>query len=300
LQRKWGRPGALGGPVRILILVGVDATPSSALPGHVKRRVRRPRLNRSSSVPATFLSSGLALAVALGWIPIRTDQPDVLVALVLVVVITSAGASGSRSSVLVTAFVAALAFTFFDTEPYERLIISRQPDIETAISLVVVGIITGELAVRVTRQRRNDHSAAGDLNRVRAASSLMALGEELVVMIGSVAEELAATLDLQDCWYSTDPLPPGTAVVDRQGHLAGDPAGPTALPVWGLGRVLGYFVLEARTVLSVRQEQLLVAVTLADQVGAALAAQAPTTAPVDPVAPGPSDSMPTLRVVRDV
>ncbi len=119
-------------------------------------------------------------------------------------------------------------------------------------------------------------------------------------MIGSVAEELAATLDLRDCWYSTDPLPPGTAVVDRQGYLTGDPAGPTALPVWGLGQVLGYFVLETRTALSVRQEQFLVAVTLADQVGAALAAQAPTTAPVDPVAPGPSDPVPTLRVVRDV
>jgi len=240
------------------------------------------------------------LAVALGWIPIRTDQPDVLVALLLVVVITSAGASGSRSSVLLTAVVAALAFTFFDTEPYERLIISRQPDIATAVSLVVVGIITGELAVRVTRQRRYDHSAAGDLSRVRAASSLMALGEELVVMIGAVAEELSATLDLRDCWYSTDPLPPGTAVVDRQGHLSGDPVGAIALPVWGLGQVLGYFVLEARTVLSARQEQFLVAVTLADQVGAGLAAQAPTTAPVGHLVPGPSAPVPTLRVVRDV
>ena len=237
---------------------------------------------------------GAALIVALAWIPIRTEQPNVLVALALVVIITATGASSSRPAVIAAAVTAALAFTFFDTEPYERFTISRQPDIETAVSLVVVGFITGELAVRVARQRGSDRSAAGDLSRVRAAASLLALGEELVVMIGAVAEQLTRVLDLQDCWFSTEPVPVGTSVIDRDGHLSVGVTGASALPVWGLGEVLGHFLLESRTAVPLRHEQLLVAVTLADQVGAALAAQAPTPSPSDPFAPDPKAPGPGL------
>ncbi len=238
------------------------------------------------------------LLVATAWIPVRVDQSNVVVALGLVIVVTATGASGRRVAVSVAAVVAALSFTFFDTEPYERFDISRQPDIETAICIFVVGLMTGELALRVARQRRSERSAAGDLGRVHEASSLLAAGEELVVMIAAVAEQLTRTLDLRECSYSTEALPDGMPLVGRDGRLSPGPAGAVALPVWGLGQVLGHFVMRARSALTLlHHDQLLVAVTLADQVGAALAAQT-SIPPPDDGQSGPRPPTPQLRVIR--
>jgi hypothetical protein len=233
-----------------------------------------------------------ALAVAVAWIPLRRHNAPVDVALALVVVITAMGASGRRSAVACAAVAAAVGFTFFDTTPYERFTVARLADVETAVLLVVVGVVTGELAVRVARQRRTDLTRTGDLGRVRAAASRLAAGEELIVMIGSVADELTRLLDLRDCWFVADAIEPGERCVGREGNLyrAGG-AGPVlrsayrhtdqvALPVWGQGQVLGHFVLELPVDASLRQEQLLVAITLADQVGAALYAQAPPGPPI--------------------
>ncbi len=229
----------------------------------------------------------------MAWIPVRADQPNVLVALALVVVITGAGWTARRAAVLATAVSAALSFTYFDTEPYERFVISRQPDIETAVALVLVGVITGELALRVARQRHSERSASGDLDRVRVAASQLALGEELVVMIGAVAAQLTALLDLEDCSFSTEAVATGTAVIDRAGVLGAGSTAEVALPVWGLGQVLGHFLLRAgNPAVPPGHDQFLVAVTLADQVGAALAAQAPPP-------PDPADvATPHLRVIR--
>jgi len=248
------------------------------------------------SVVAAGTGAALALGVAAAWIPVRAQQPNVLVALALVIVVALTGSLARRSAVVATALCAGLAFTYFDTEPYERFVISSQPDIETAVALVFVGLFTGELALRVARQRYADRSASGDMDRVRAASSQLALGEELVVMIGAVAAQLTTILGLVDCWYSTEPIAPGTAVIDREGHLSPGSTAQVALPVWGLGQVLGHFLLRPpNPALFGRHEHLLVAVTLADQVGAALAAQAPPPPPD----PGDDDEpTPHLRLIR--
>jgi hypothetical protein len=242
---------------------------------------------------AALAGAVLAVVVSVAWIPVRAHQPNVLVALALVVVITLAGWTAQRPAVIATAMAGALSFTYFDTEPYERFVISRQPDIETAVALVFVGLITGELALRVARQRHAERSAAGDLDRVRAASSQLALGEELVVMIGAVAEQLRGVLDLADCSFSTEPIPETTAVIDRAGSLGASSTGQVALPVWGLGQILGHFLLLPNHPGELaRHDHLAVAVTLADQVGAALAAQAPP--PPDPA----GGATPHLRVIR--
>jgi len=247
------------------------------------------------SVAAAAAGAALAVGVAVAWIPVRAQQPNVLVALALVIVVALSGALGRRSAVMATALCAGLAFTYFDTEPYERFVISSQPDIETAVALVLVGLFIGELALRVAGQRRADRSASGDMDRVRAAASQLALGEELVVMIAAVAAQLTTVLGLVDCWFSTEAIPTGIAVVDRRGQLSAGSTSQVALPVWGLGQVLGHFLLHpAHPTLLGRHEQLLVAVTLADQVGAALAAQAPPPPPES----GGDEPTPHLRVIR--
>jgi hypothetical protein len=291
----------------------------------------------------------VALVVAVAWVPFRSGQPNVEVGLLLVAVVTAVGVSGRRAAVVAAALGAAVSFTYFDTEPYDHFVISRQPDVATAVSLIVVGLITGELAVRVARQRRNDQSATGDLGRVREAASLLAAGEELVVMIGAVAHNVQRQLQLSDCWFVAEPIPEGTPTVERDGSLHSAPAcrpeaaapeaahpeiahpeiarlgvarleapkpspgqaspvparaGPAspapasdqvemALPVWALGQVVGHFVLQAGPTATLERERLRVAVTLADQVGASLAAQAPMPPP-----PPEQTPVPNLRVIH--
>ena len=190
-------------------------------------RARRARWARWSWVDLVAAAGGLlaALAVAVAWIPLRSGQPNVEVGLLLVAVVTAVGVTGRRAAVVAAALSAAVSFTYFDTEPYEHFAISRQPDVVTAISLVVVGLVTGELALRVARQR-GERSVTGDLSRIREAASLLATGEELVVMIGEVAQKLRRQLHLQDCWFEAETIPPGTLTVERDGTVRARTASP--------------------------------------------------------------------------
>lgn len=251
------------------------------------------------SVVAACASAGAAVA----WIPLRAGHSDAIVALAMVLVITATGACRSRSAVLAAAASAAVTFTFFDTQPYERFTIAKQTDVATAASLVVVGLLTAELALRMVRARRTETAASTLLERVQGAASLVAQGEELLVLIGAVAGQLVAVVGAEACSFSAERLDPGIPVVDRSGHLVPPPDPRTAqvaLPVWALGEVVGHFVLESRRPSTLPAERLLVGLTLADQVGAALAAQAP----LPPLPPGPAQPagdrcamVPRLRVL---
>jgi len=244
---------------------------------------------------AVLAGVAVPVAVAAAWIPVRASQPNVVVALALVVVITASGASRRRIAVAATAASAAAAFVFFDTAPYDRFQIARQPDFEVAVALVIVGVLTGELALRVTRQRGFDLRTAGDLARIRDASAGLAIGEELVTLIGAVAAHLREVLGASDCAYTVEALPAGMPVVSRDGSVEGPVVDELALPVLGLGTVLGHFVARVPPHQMWRREALSVAVTLTDQVGAALAAQAglPRQA-----ARSLADPVPRLRVLR--
>ena len=85
---------------------------------------------------------------------------------------------------------------------------------------------------------------------------------------------------------------PGEVVFLGVDSTEAAPISSAELPVWGQGERLGYYVLEFAPGPPPERERLLVAVTLADQVGAAFMAQAPPTAPPDPTPPT------SLRVVR--
>lgn len=243
--------------------------------------------------------------MALLWVPFRNGRSDVIVALALVVVMTASGARRRRAAVIGATAGAAIAFTFFDTEPYERFAMVKQSDVATAIALVVVGLLTGELAIRLARSRQIEGAATVDLGRVREAAALLASGAEVADFIGQVAANLEAVLDADSCAFSAEPLAATTPVADRLGHLTPPPAAgpPTeiALPVWALGEVVGHFVMRAAAA-DTSPERLQVAMTLADQVGAALAAQAPMP-PLPPAASplpgGPGVLGPRLRVVHD-
>lgn len=233
------------------------------------------------------------LAIAVAWTPLRDHHPNVDVALALVIAVTALGLAARRSVVAVGAISAGFGFAYFDTVPFDRLVVSKSTDLVTAVLMVAVGLLTGELAVRVARQRRGTPAGSGDLDWIRDASAQLASGEELVVMLSSVADELTHLLGLQACAYDADLGSDLQPRVERNGTVTG--AGPDApevsLPVWGQGHRLGRFLLRPTPGVPLGRHRLLVAVTLADQVGAALFAQAP---PVDPPSPdGPPRGSPT-------
>ena len=79
----------------------------------------------------------------------------------LVALIEAIAILGDRLSGVVATLSAALWFDFFLTPPYERFTISHRPDLETTISILVVGVIVTEVAARSRRHRR----AAGEESR---------------------------------------------------------------------------------------------------------------------------------------
>jgi K+-sensing histidine kinase KdpD len=244
--------------------------------------------------------------------------PSVDVALALVAATAAVAATGRRAAVIGAAAGSAFGFTFFDTEPYEHFGFTYGSDVATAVLLVVVGLATGELALRVVHQRRFDRGAGGDLGRVREAADRLAHGEELVLMIGATADQITTVLGAAGCSFSTEDDDAGLPFIDRDGRLhmpepaATAPAPPAAtapalpptppaliaLPVLSQGAVVGRFVVHPHPGGAMSRERWLVAVTLADQVGAALAAQAPPIPPTHPDAPVDPSSGPLLRVVR--
>jgi hypothetical protein len=245
-------------------------------------------------------AAGVAIAACAAWIPLRASVPNVDVAVVLLAGTALAGFSGRRAAVVGAALAAAAGFSYFDTEPYERWAITHGTDVVTTVLLVVVGLGAGELALRLGCQRRLSVAEGRRFERVREAAARLAQGEELVPMIGAVADELGHVLHLASCRFSTEPDDEALPSFDRGGQLNPPTLapGPVALPVLSLGAVVGRFVLEPGDAAGWSHSDVVLATALADQVGAALAAQAPFRAPEDapPAPPGPS--APFLRVVR--
>lgn|GEM_PF-979799 len=268
------------------------------------RRAARRDLGSLPAAPATLaLAVVVPFLIALAWVPVRLRLPNVDLALVLIAVVALAGGLGSRVTVGLSAVSAALWFEFFDTAPFDRLTIARNPDVETTLILAVVAALVGELAVRVSRHRRSARAEALRLASMRNAAELVASGEELVRVIESVVGELVRLLALEGCEFESSGHVVGRPVLGRAGGFVGEEGSPVLLgfaqpweaelPVVVQGATLGHFRLEFRAGQQPNGDALLVALTLADNVGAAFLAQAP------PPLPPNREPLASLRVVTD-
>ncbi|MDE3206817.1 MAG: DUF4118 domain-containing protein [Acidobacteriota bacterium] len=259
---------------------------------------------RRADLGAFLVGFAGSAAVAVAWVPLRAGHSNVIAAMALVVVTTAAGALRRRPAVIGATASAALSFIYFDTVPFDRMTMVKQTDIATAASLVLVGLLTGELSFRLSRSRKVEDSAVGYLGRVADAAALLATGEELAVFIGVVADELASLLGAASSRYSVEALATGSTVVGRSGTLQLPPGGyrrRLAVPVLALGESSGHFALEMSSPMPPDPKRLRVAITLADQVGAALAAHGAVPPPPPSsrggVLSAPLVAGPRLRVV---
>ncbi|AZP23062.1 DUF4118 domain-containing protein [Streptomyces aquilus] len=221
---------------------------------------------------------GLALAagllapflVALALVPVRTDLSHTNAALILVVAVVAVAALGSRTAGVVAALSAAAWYDFFLTRPYETFDISATADVETAILLLVVGVIVSQLAARARRLEVVVVTDAAYLARLQRTGDLVRSAGSADTVVDHVRGELVQLLGLRACRFEHGTLMGRPARLLKDGSVTGWGPEEVELRVYGNGRYQGRFMLtpgpEALPPLQAR----LVAVTLADQTGAAL------------------------------
>ena len=221
----------------------------------------------------------------------RDQVENTNAALVLVLIVVAAASTGIRSAGIVAALSSAIWFDFFLTAPYLHLTITDRADIETTILLVLVGAGVTEVALWGRREQARSSRYEGFLAGVMEAAAAVAGGEvSAEALIERVERQLVDLLSLDACVFqrtiSRDlPQLRSDGSVFRDGRVVDvDHAGlPTdsqiQLLAQSAGAAKGEFLLTAsahvaRPALQAR----LVAVALADQVGAALAGSDPTSA----------------------
>lgn len=236
-----------------------------------------------------LLAGALPLAVAAAWIPLRDRLPNTDLALLLVLAIAVVGWLIGPLASLPAAVVAAAAFDVMDARPYGTLAMSRGEDIITALILLVTGLLVGVGAARLARYRTSEGHRSDALAVVMEASRLVATGEERQLVTEALAAELRRTLRLAACEFVAEPPGGARPAVARDGSLVGllGPASSEAspqldLPVWCQGDVVAHYRLTLGAHAPSRDE-LRVALSLADQAGAAMA-----NAGALPPPPGPA------------
>ncbi len=242
------------------------------------------RSDRQRTWWACGLAVVLPLVVAAALVPLRHRIDNANVALLLAAAVVIVAVLGHRLAVVLAACSAAAWFDFFHTKPFDSFTIANRDDAVTAGVLLVVGVIVGELAIRGRRHRVQSEERRDDIGRIHAIAELVSSGEPAAQIVMVVAMEIRELLELRGCRYEPV-LGLGeevlTATLERDGRvMMGDlewGAASTGLPgkrvdvgVHDRGRLVGRFILEPTPASPVSLERRIVAVALADQVGAAV------------------------------
>jgi hypothetical protein len=257
-----------------------------------------PRITADAAITVAAVVAPIAVAAAL--IPFRATLDTADNALFLVVVIVAVASTGRRAAAALAALTSALAFDFFLTRPYNSLRITRHQDLITEILLLVVGLAVGELAARGRRHRDAAWQGHRQVALLHSVTELAASGKDPGVVVAAASDELRELLFLRDCRFTTRE-PGASARVTPTGEVRvgaetwtteslGLPTQSIDLPVRSGGWLLGHFLLTPTPGRQIPSDRLLVAVAIADQVGAALAANdlptAPAVAGEPPARPG--------------
>lgn len=212
---------------------------------------------------------------------VRDSVQNANIALVLVVVVVLAAAIGGRRAGICAAVVAALSFDFFHTTPYLRLSIDTADDMETTLLLLAVALPVAHIAAGGRRAQASADASHNDIWRIHRVAERAARSQETSEVILAAEEELTGLLTLRSCRFEALPFLPALPRLERSGYIDSRvlqlrddgfelPAAGVELPVYGRGQPLGRFVLEPTPGAGVSLERRVVAVAIADQVGAVL------------------------------
>lgn len=246
---------------------------------------RRHFLTRDPYAVLAGLAGPLALTAVL--IPFRASLANTDAALALILIVVAVAAAGNRLAGYIAAASSAAWFDFFLTRPYEQFSITRARDIVTTLLVLVIGVAVTEIAVWGRRQHATASRRAGYLDGINDAAGAVAAGESPSQLIEKVEVGLVPLLSLKYCQFQYGKAGlGGPARIEHDGSILADglpadtvPAGrDVELLVESGGRLQGRYLMQLRPDARPTREQLLVAVALADQVGAALTSSHPATA----------------------
>jgi K+-sensing histidine kinase KdpD len=224
------------------------------------------------------------LAVAAILVPSRGTFAGAAAALILVVVIVAVAVGGNRFTGFVASVFAALWFDFFLTKPYDRFVISQRSDIETAVSLLVVGLLVSELAARTRHFSKVSSEESGYVAMVRDLTEFAKSAAPSPLVIERAVDLLKELLDLRKCSFDVQPSDPPMAQIQANGDVIhvdmlwpaeelGIPGPEAEIVSQWRGRVYGRFVITPTPGQPISLERRVVAALLASVVGASLATE---------------------------
>lgn len=243
--------------------------------------------------PGWVVGTSIALPLIASWLLSLGNHAiaNTNAALVLVLLVVAAAATGMRVAGLASAFSAAAGFDLFLTQPFRAFSIHSSADLATAVLLLVVGAAVSEIAIWGRRQQARASREQGYLDGLLGTAAAVAAGQASPgQLVDLVANQIRTLLQIDRCQYDPDvrsglPMLTGDGVFIRNGRTVdlsrrGLPTDTSfVIPVRFAGIVHGHFVLTAATrVVRPTRGQLRVAVMLAEQVGGALATP-PATVP---------------------
>ena len=226
------------------------------------------------------------LLVAGVLVPFRHDLVGENIALVFVVIVVLAAASGGRTPGAIAAVISAMTYDFFFTRPYQSLKIDRAEDVGTALMLLAISLLIAQLMAISQRNRQASRRGRQDVTRLHRVAATLAAGAELEDVLRSVEAELLGLLSLQDCRFEEPPYASSLPRLERNGTIEGGhrrfiagqftlPAEGAEIPVFAHGRAFGRFVLIPDWHVGVSLEERVVAIALVDLVGAAFRSEVP-------------------------
>ena len=235
--------------------------------------------------PQVVAAAAVVPLVACGILALFRDSiANTNAALGLVLLVVAAASTGVRVAGIVAALSSAAGFDYFLTEPYNTFNISDRADIETAVLLLLVGAAVTEIALWGRRVEARASRGQGYLDGVLGTAATVAAGRSSTAdLIDLVCQQIVEVLQIDGCRFDIGtrsglPALDPSGTVTRHGHTVdvsrhGLPTDSMiALPVRSGGVTYGQLLLTAATrVVRPSRQQLRVAVTLANQVGAALA-----------------------------
>jgi K+-sensing histidine kinase KdpD len=241
----------------------------------------------TQSPPVGWLLAGLGpIAVAAVLVPVREDLDNTNLALILVVVVVVAASVGGRGPAVLAALISTASYDFFLTRPYLTLTIDDADDVETAIILLVIGLIVGQLVVVGRRRRSAAERGSDEVHRLHEVAEQVAAGASEAELVAVVEGQISGLLGLRGCTFErggATGVP--HAVLNRNGAVEGAhgrrflgrafalPADGVSLPVLARGQEVGRLVLEPDSEHGVTLEERVVAVIMADLLGATLASR---------------------------